>query len=164
MSYADELRQRFDRVQAHYRRHEAAILASRGEWAIDAYAWDHEAGIQLTPIERALWHDIRAEDLVLYPQYPVGRFFVDFGNPAWKVAIECDGARWHVDAGRDLDRQTQIEAMGWSVYRISGRDCFTDFEEGDDDNGRPFVRAGAARVFIRNIATKHPYLRRGGGA
>jgi hypothetical protein len=33
--------------------------------------------------------------LVLYPQYPVGRYFVDFGNPVHKVAIECDGARWH---------------------------------------------------------------------
>jgi hypothetical protein len=155
-----DLRARFNRVRAHYRKHEAAITASRDEWAIDPYAWDHEAGIVLTPIERALWHDIRAEDLVLYPQHPVGRFFVDFGNPAWKVAIECDGARWHVDAQRDADRQAQIEAMGWSVYRISGRDCFTDQEISEDEHGRTRVRAGAARVFIRDIAARHPYLKR----
>lgn len=155
-----DLRDRFARVRAHYKRHHAAIMSSPDDWFDDAYSWGHEACIVLTPIEQALWHDIRAERLVLYPQYPVGRFFVDFGNPVWQVAVECDGARWHVDAEKDADRQQQIEALGWSVYRITGRDCMTDAEEADDDLGRTVVRAGAARRFIRNIAARHPYLTR----
>lgn len=77
-----------------------------------------------------------------------------------EAAVECDGARWHVDAEKDADRQQQIEALGWSVYRITGRDCMTDAEEADDDLGRTVVRAGAARRFIRNIAARHPYLTR----
>jgi very-short-patch-repair endonuclease len=155
-----ELRARFRRIREHYRRHHAAIMADGSEWFDDAYSWDHEAGIRLTPIENALWYDIRAESLVLYPQYPVGRFFVDFGNPVDRVAIECDGERWHTDRERDAARQVEIQSMGWAVYRISGTDCFGDFIEGEDEIGRPFIKAGAARCFVREIAVKHPTLRR----
>lgn len=153
-----DLRARFARVRAYYRRHHDEIMASAEDWFDDAYSWGHEAEIHLTPIEQALWHDIRAESLVMYPQFPAGRFFVDFGNPVWKVAIECDGERWHSDAAKDAARQREIEALGWSVYRITGRDCFTDFHEVEDEYGRESLRAGAARVFIRNIAARHPYI------
>jgi len=158
MSQSDLLRVRFARVRAHYRKQLAEIMASPEDWFDDAYSWDHEAGITLTPIERALWHDIRAEGVVMYPQFPVGRFFVDFGNPAWKVAIECDGERWHRNAEKDAERQAAIESAGWAVYRISGRDCMTDFVEVEDEHGHEFLQAGAARSFIRNIAERHPYI------
>lgn len=153
------VRQRFARIQAHYAKHASAIEGRRSEWAIDPYAWDHDAGIVLTPIESALWQDIRAEGLVMYPQYPVGRFFVDFANPAARVAIECDGALWHTDAGRDKLRQDEIERMGWSVYRITGRDCLTDTETIDDEDGRSSVRISVARRFIRGIAARHAVSR-----
>ena len=158
------LAERFRRVRDHYSRHEAAIMASQRDWFDDAYSWEYKAGIQLTPIERGLWHDIRAEDLVLYPQYPVGGFFVDFGNPVWRVAIECDGARWHTDAARDAARQQRIEALGWTVYRISGVDCLTDTEEVEAENGNLSLQIGAARKFIRAIVAQHPNLRRGRSA
>ena len=154
-----ELNARFARIRAYYAKHMAAIMANGCEWFGDAYQWDHEGGIRLTPIEAALWHDIRAEDCVLYPQLPVGRFFVDFGNPVARVAIECDGERWHTDKARDAQRQAEIEAMGWTVYRIGGRECFTDFEETEDDNGAPIIKAGAARVLIRNICARHEIKR-----
>ena len=158
----------FARVRNHYRRHHAEIMASPNDWFDDAYSWEYEAGICLTPIERALWLDIRAESLVLYPQYPVGRFFVDFGNPVLKVAIECDGERWHLDAAKDADRQAQIESLGWSVYRISGKGCLTDHECVEDEYGRAFIRTSAARLFVRDVAAKHPGLARapqpGGGS
>lgn len=157
---ADLLRRRFARVREHYRRHLPAIMSNGSEWFDDAYSWEHEAGIVLTPIEKALWHDIRAERLVLYPQFPVGRYFVDFGNPVWRVAIECDGERWHTDTDRDATRQAEIEAMGWSVYRITGRDCLTDFEQVEDDNGATSVRTGSAREFIRTVKARHRRLER----
>jgi very-short-patch-repair endonuclease len=117
----------WDRIRAHYKRHEAAIKAAGASaWGIDAYAWDHNADIRLTPIEAWLWSDIRAIGAVLYPQYPVGRRFVDFGNPVAKVAIECDGAKFHQDKEADAKRQGEIEALGWTVYRLTGRECRTD--------------------------------------
>jgi very-short-patch-repair endonuclease len=133
-----------------------AIEAWVNEWGMDPYEWDQRGtGIKLTPIEAALWHDIRAEACVLYPQLPVGRFFVDFGNPAAKVAIECDGAAWHTDEAKDKARQAEIEHMGWTVYRITGSDCFTDFIEGEAESGAPLIKAGAARLLIRQIANRH---------
>lgn len=156
-----ELRERFGLIRAHYKKYAEVIASVRDEWAVDAYAWDvRGTGISLTPIERGLWHDIRAVPAILYPQYPVGRFFVDFGNPAAKVAIECDGHQWHIDAEKDAKRQKEIESMGWSVYRISGSDCLKDTEEVEDECGSITVRRSNARLFIEQIANRH-HIKRG---
>lgn len=150
----------FDAVKAHYRS-VAHLITRPDEWGIDAYAWsDPEIGIRLTPIEEALWHDIRGENVIMYPQYPVGRFFVDFGNPGARVALECDGAQWHRDQEHDRARQAEIERLGWSVYRIGGADCFTDAIEGEDQDGNPFCRPGLARLFIREVIAHHPQIQR----
>lgn len=125
--------------------------AGVSELGIDPYEVDW---IRLfTPIELALWHDIRNADAVLYPQYPVGCYFVDFGNPVAQVAIECDGAKWHQDSDKDVARQRQIEAMGWRVYRITGRDCKTDF---DDER----MEKSAARTLIDRVVQNHGIGRR----
>lgn len=157
-----ELAARFARVAEFYRRHERDILDAGQDWGIDPYAWDHAAGITLTPIELALWEFIRIEDAVLYPQYPVRGYFVDFGNPLAKVAIECDGAAYHQDHEKDAKRQALIEDLGWTVYRIGGRACLEDDVEGDDDDGMPELRRGAAHQLIRSICDNHPRLRRQG--
>jgi hypothetical protein len=149
------------RAAAHYRRcARAVLLGGRNEWAIDAYAWDHDAGIVMTPIERSLWHDIRAADLVLYPQWPVAGFFVDFGNPVAKVAIECDGKAFH-DPARDAKRQRLIEAEGWTVYRFTGRDCMGEclVDEEDEDTGGTRTRYSETFQRIREIGQRHQIAR-----
>ena len=138
---------RLEAIREFYRMAREDIKAAGpAEWGIDPYEVDW---IRLfTPIEFALWHDIRNANAVLYPQYPVGRYFVDFGNPVAKVAIECDGAKWHQDAGKDFARQLEIEEMGWRVYRITGRDCKTDF---DDET----LEKSAARKLIDRVVQNH---------
>lgn len=119
-------------IRAHYKKHATAILAERrDEWAIDPYSWGDfdSAIIFLTPIEEWFWADARTADLILYPQYPVGGFFVDFANPVAKVAIECDGAAFHADKAKDLARDQELSRLGWTVYRITGADCRKDFDE-----------------------------------
>jgi hypothetical protein len=139
---------RWETILKFYRWATPQIMAEAvNEWGIDPYLWE-EAGIHLTPIERWLWHDIRAHDAVLYPQYPVGRYFVDFGNPKVKVAIECDGAAYHTDKGKDFARDSELERMGWTVYRISGSDCRTDFDEETRTHGRAFL-------FVQAIVERH---------
>ena len=127
------------------------LEAGAAEWGIDPYEVDWDS--LFTPIERALWHDIRAVDIVMYPQYPILGYFVDFANPVAKVCIECDGAQWHTDKEKDARRQQQIQAHGWTVYRISGRDCKTDRNE---ETGE----IGEARSLIVQIAQNHR-VRRG---
>lgn len=75
-----------------------------------------------TPIEEAAWQDIRSSGLPMWPQLPVGRFFLDFGNPVAKVALECDGAAWH-DPKKDAERDSWLEEHGWQVFRAPGWRC-----------------------------------------
>lgn len=77
-----------------------------------------------SPIEVQTWMALRCfGKCPLYPQYPVDKFYTDFGNPFVKVAIECDGKEWHTDKEKDKKRDEILSNLGWSVYRISGSDC-----------------------------------------
>lgn len=75
-----------------------------------------------THIEVDAWNAIRRLGLPFYPQYPVGRRFVDFGDPVTGLAIECDGAAWH-DKVRDAERDAELADLGWTVKRFTGRQC-----------------------------------------
>ena len=123
------------------------------QYAIDAYAWE-DAGVVMTPIEAALWHDIRAAGLVMYPQWPIGGVFVDFGNPVAKVAIECDGAAFH-DPGRDALRDKALRSFGWRVYRVTGSECIQDGVEHTSDHGAVTYSPSSAAKLIRQIKADH---------
>lgn len=82
-----------------------------------------------TPIEDNVWGDIRLLGLPFYPQFPVGRYFIDFADPVNKIGIEVDGREWHQDIEKDLKRQKEIESMGWKIIRIQGRKTFKTYED-----------------------------------
>lgn len=84
---------------------------------------------QMTPIETNFWADARDAGAILYPQWPACGYFLDFANPVAKVAIECDGYAYHLDRESDAKRQAVLEAAGWTIYRISGRECNMDYDE-----------------------------------
>lgn len=145
----NETAEHWNDIRRHYDKlHVLDFLPS--VWACgDGYGWS--GLITLTPIEQWLWSDIRHHGAVLYPQYPVGKYFVDFASPRLKVAIECDGAAFHRDREKDAFRQAQIEALGWTVYRISGADCRTQAEQ---DSPNP----NTAGKFISDICATHPAM------
>lgn len=77
-----------------------------------------------TPIESQTWQAIRCfGQAPFYPQYPVSKYFLDFGNPVVKVGIECDGQEFHQDKERDRNRDLALLEHGWHIYRIPGSDC-----------------------------------------
>lgn len=141
-------------ISAFYKKYEKEIFSEPAyEWGLAAYMWDEVPGmIDMTPIEAWLWADLRGAGAVVYPQYPVGRYFVDFASPVAKVAIECDGAAFHKDKAKDHARDEELRALGWEVYRISGSDCRT---EADEETGE----SGTARKFIDNICLRHGITR-----
>ena len=124
------------------------------EWGVDPYEVNWSA--VFTPIEKWLWRDIRAVGAVFYPQFPVLDFIVDFANPEAKVAIECDGSAYHKDKEKDAKRDSLLSSMGWSVYRITGKECFTDLNE-------ETMERGYARDFIESISATHGLARKNYG-
>lgn len=130
-------------IRKHYAMFGPKILAHRkNEWAVDAYSWD--AGkkiIYMTPIEWNFWADARNANAIVYPQWPAQGYFIDFANPVARVGIECDGAAFHKDAARDALRQSHLEKAGWTIYRISGRDCNIDYNEetGEESPGKQLI-------------------------
>jgi len=144
----------WDAIRAHYNALGPLILAERkDEWALDPYEWNDV--VRLTPIEDWLWIHIRASNAIFYPQYPVGRYFVDFANPKARVAIECDGAEFHQDKAKDQRRDAELAAMGWKVYRVPGRICVRD---NDHETGR--IREAAQ--FVYRIVLDHGLSRNQG--
>lgn len=135
-------------IRKHYMLYEQEIMDSK-PWCygIDPYAW--HGIVNMTHIEWMMWQDIRCEGVVMYPQYPVCGFFVDFGNPVARVAIECDGKQWH-DPVLDAKRDAILNKEGWRVYRMTGRDCNNVGSE-DDDGYTP----SPAEAMLREIAKRH---------
>ena len=113
-----------------------------------------------TPIEYDAWCCIRASGLPFYPQIPVGSRIVDFGDPFTKIAIECDGKKYH-NHKKDTARDFELLDIGWTTYRITGRECVAPdyFDDEDPDSMdvyafKHWLRTSATGV-IRCIAIAH---------
>lgn len=65
-------------------------------------------------------------------QHRVGQYRLDIvvSGPDSRLAIECDGDRWHTEAewDRDRGRQQVLERAGWTFERIRGSAFFRDPE------------------------------------
>ena len=80
----------------------------------------------LTPIEKNVYEYIVYYSLPLYPQYPVGNYFIDFADPVRKIGVEVDGRAWHKDREKDDTRQKELESLGWKILRIRGFETYKD--------------------------------------
>lgn len=89
----------------------------------------------MSPIEYSVWCDIRCLGLPLYPEYPVGPYFVDFGDPKRKIAVEVDSFAWHRDVEKDIQREDHIQNIGWSVFRIKSWMIFKTLEDFEGKDG-----------------------------
>jgi very-short-patch-repair endonuclease len=74
------------------------------------------------------------------PQWKVGAYRIDMvvldGDK--RLAIECDGDRWHYDkVEEDLARQALLERLGWKFVRIRGSVFFRDKSMGRANAMRP---------------------------
>lgn len=119
-----------ERIREAYKEYEAEILSG-----IRRSPYDLGIDWQFSPIEDNVWAAIRYLGLPLYPQYPVGRFFVDFGDPKRKIAVEVDSIRWHKDKAKDSRRDDEIRKLGWRVIRIPSRMTYKNRENYTDADG-----------------------------
>ena len=141
-------------IREFYRKANPEILESKAYiWAIDPYEVDW---IKIfTPIELAMWHDIRSVGAVLYPQYPVGNFFADFANPVAKVVVECDGAAFHQNTDKDRKRDAWMRNAGWDVYRAPGSVCLSRDQEIENEHGATVLIRNKCAKFLDEICRSH---------
>ncbi|CAM2876009.1 endonuclease domain-containing protein [Brevundimonas diminuta] len=59
-------------------------------------------------------------------QHPVGPYFADFACDRLRLIIEIDGGVHRLDdvAARDVQRQQALEALGWTVIRVTNDQVF----------------------------------------
>jgi hypothetical protein len=157
------LSERFKRIRANYAARGRKVADGKSTWLQgDPYSIADWVSI-FTPIESAAWGEIRGDGIPLWPQFPVGPYFVDFGNPVARVALECDGKAYH-DPAKDAARDAHLLEMGWTVYRAPGWICMkemkTPFEveaDGDDvtDEYWEEFMSTTMRGLIQRIARNH---------
>jgi very-short-patch-repair endonuclease len=104
-----------------------------------------------TPIERRMgtqpepfdswfevdvYNDIVRKQLSIIPQYEVakGRYKIDMVAllpDGTKIAIECDGDKWHGPEKHqdDIIRQKVLERCGWQFFRVRGYEYYTNREK-----------------------------------
>jgi very-short-patch-repair endonuclease len=84
-----------------------------------------------SPFERDLLRHLVARGYrTIRPQHQVGRYRIDFviDGPSSRLAIECDGDRFHGPEHWDADRARQavLERAGWTFIRIRGSSFYRD--------------------------------------
>ena len=106
--------------------------ALTGHW-FDVYGIDFTK--YFTPIEYDAWCVIRAKKVILYPQYPVLNYFLDFGNPYLKIGLETDGKAFH-DPVKDKIRDNNLWKEGWKIFRVTGSEANRIIEIPDPSYGQ----------------------------
>jgi very-short-patch-repair endonuclease len=77
-----------------------------------------------SPFEKEVLERLIRCGYKVHPQWEVGAYRIDMvveGGNGVKLAIECDGDRWHYNrVAEDLARQALLERLGWKFVRIRG--------------------------------------------
>lgn len=99
-----------------------------------------------SPFEVEVCRWLLEQGFRVHPQYPVGGYRLDLvvSDGATRLAVECDGERWHGPERweADLARQMALEAIGWVFHRIRGRDFYGSRERAYHHLGSALAAAG----------------------
>jgi len=80
----------------------------------------------MTVSEKRLWEALRALDLHIRRQAPIGRYVADFIHFGARLVIEVDGGRhdlpeaqWH-----DAERDAWLTEQGFRIMRVRDREAY----------------------------------------
>lgn len=81
-----------------------------------------------SPFEIDVLRMIIAKGYKVTPQLKVGNYRIDFVIEGMRdrLAVECDGEKWHGPEKfeEDMQRQGSLERAGWTFWRVRGRDFY----------------------------------------
>lgn len=82
--------------------------------------------------EKQVIFRLRQASYSVHPQWKVGGYRIDMvvQSEGKRVALECDGDKWHTEdnLAEDMARQAILERLGWRFIRIRGSEFFRDPE------------------------------------
>jgi very-short-patch-repair endonuclease/uncharacterized protein YbaR (Trm112 family) len=82
--------------------------------------------------EKQVIFRLRQASYCVHPQWKVGGYRIDMvvEGDGKRVALECDGDKWHTEENlaEDMARQAILERLGWRFIRIRGSEFFRDPE------------------------------------
>ncbi|UWG97969.1 AAA domain-containing protein [Dehalobacter sp. DCM] len=82
--------------------------------------------------EKLVLFRLRQKGYTVHPQWKVGSYRLDMvvENKGKRIALECDGDKWHTpdNLAEDMSRQAILERLGWRFIRIRGSEFFRDPE------------------------------------
>lgn len=86
-----------------------------------------------SPFEEAVIKDLMTAGYRVFTQWEVGAYRIDLvvKGSKGRIAIECDGDRYHPQEklADDMNRQLILERLGWSFIRIRGTEYFRNPEK-----------------------------------
>jgi very-short-patch-repair endonuclease len=131
------------------------------EHAIDPKAVSRELEKALarteSPFEQDVYERLVRQGYRVRPQWQVGRYRIDLvvEGQEGRVAVECDGDRYHPieKLPEDMERQAILERLGWRFIRIRGSVFFRDRESTME---KVFAKLNELKVFpkARHIETE----------
>jgi very-short-patch-repair endonuclease len=103
-----------------------------------------EAGLTKTesPFEAEIFKILSSKGFKVRPQWQVGAYRIDLvvEGSSKRLAVECDGERWHYDkVEEDLARQALLERLGWTFVRIRGSVFYRDRSPGREEAIKPLL-------------------------
>ena len=101
------------------------------EWVHQCKEYDELIPSLESPIEKLFFDACKAEMIFMEPQYPVGKYRIDFALPLQKIAVEIDGHDYHKtkeQRTKDAARDRWLTINGWTVIRFTGSEVYANPE------------------------------------
>jgi very-short-patch-repair endonuclease/MinD-like ATPase involved in chromosome partitioning or flagellar assembly len=129
--------------------------------------YERTMGTQPEPFESwfevDVYNDIVTNNYSVIPQYEVakGRYRIDLVtllSNGIKIAIECDGDKYHgaEQFQNDLMRQKVLERCGWQFFRVKGAEYYSDRKKALEPLWK-LLRANDIKKEERPITSNHHY-------
>ena len=107
------------------------LLSYASDPATFAHRLEEVASHADSPFEEAVGKQLVSRGYNIVQQQEVGSYRIDMvaSCGSERVAIECDGERWHSGEDKireDMERQAILERVGWRFIRIRGSEYYRD--------------------------------------
>ncbi len=127
-SQLDQFKQR-EEIKYRYELMLPYILKNKGHY-VNPYIIDWDRF--LNENELTVFYSCRCSGIAFYPQYQVGKYFLDFGNPYFKVGLEVDSKTYHVHE-KDVARDLELKKLGWTIYHLTSSEAYHSSKQNSYD-------------------------------